>query len=135
MKTSNTDGNVGKYIVRNNYAGHNVTAGEVVYSINPDSQTGIRRIYTETNQYQLTWIESECILPISEFLKRKPNKNYYAIAYRHFIKSKLPYFIENTKTLEYGISPFRFESIGEALYFLDLNNRQRKDYQIVNFIN
>jgi hypothetical protein len=65
------------------------------------------------------WLPRTALLPGREFLVRQPLTEFYALARRDRVREQQPdCFVTQPGRLIYGLIPFRFESAGEARYWL-----------------
>lgn len=58
------------------------------------------------------------LLPVSKFLERQPVLDFYAVIHRKRMTSRQPCFIQAPRSITIGVTPYRFESEGECLYYL-----------------
>ena len=58
------------------------------------------------------------LLPVSKFLERQPVLDFYAVMHRKRMAGGQPCFIQNPRSISIGVTPHRFESEGECLYYL-----------------
>jgi len=67
----------------------------------------------------LFWLSPNDLLPYSKFLRRQPRGEFWMLALKERLQSPDPnQFLANPSKETLGPKPFRFESLGEVIYYL-----------------
>jgi hypothetical protein len=125
-----------EYIVRTNYAG--IPAGCLVVSgdITQD-EVWVEVVEGPAHTKSLkVWMPVNNVLKLSKYLKRKPRSEYLALSFKSKFKSGLPHYIKDTKDLTRMSmhKPFRFESLGEVIFFINNSNLDLR-HVTIHYIN
>jgi len=65
------------------------------------------------------WVSPENLLPYSSFLRRQPTSEFWMLALKQTLLSEgRMEFLSDAKKQSPGPKPFRFESLGEVLYYM-----------------
>ena len=68
---------------------------------------------------ELYWVSPENLLPYSSFLRRQPTSEFWMLALKQTLLSEgRMEFLSDAKKQSPGPKPFRFESLGEVLYYV-----------------
>jgi hypothetical protein len=68
---------------------------------------------------EVYWVNPQNLLPYSSFLQRQPTSQFWMLALKQPLLSEgAMVFLSDAKHQSAGPKPFRFESLGEMLYYL-----------------
>jgi len=76
-----------------------------------------------------TWL-----LCLHKFLKNQPRDNYWCLRQRLAEGASPPLFLSNARSEHFGHVPFRFESLGELVYYLNERGMRSNQFEIGQFI-
>jgi hypothetical protein len=115
-----------KAIVRSVIPGCSIKPGAVVWVSNLAFESGSGRRFpatAETSPDPIFWIDPEYLLSMDHFLKkRQPIRDYWAVMFGPSFLSGDPKFaIEQPMSETLGLKPYRFESLGEVVYYFRLH--------------
>lgn len=106
-----------------------------VSSLAFDPRSGLRFPATlETSPDLLFWLEPKYLLPYTEFLHRSPATNYWKLIFKRAVLNEDPaQFIRNPPLAQsLGPFPFRFESYGEVVHYLEVTELDPDKFQIAH---
>lgn len=72
------------------------------------------------SQDRVVRLSSGLLLPVRYFLARQPGADFWSLIHRKNLFAGRPCFVQAPRTVRLGLSPHRFESLGECLYYLRL---------------
>jgi hypothetical protein len=86
----------------------------------------------------LFWVPSSYLLPINDYLQRKPRKRFWSVGKKKAWKDGEPYFITDIKqgnvATVHQEKPFRFESQGEAIFWMAQQKLDPRQYILQQWI-
>jgi hypothetical protein len=109
-------------------------AGDVLVSAGEGSTFDLLSVHPEGHPLPFTLVPRDKLLDMSRFLKQQPSKNFWGL--RRLNVLSLNYnveYLENATTESWGNLPFRFESLGELVYYCKLHSLITSSYWVVHF--
>jgi hypothetical protein len=81
--------------------------------------------------------EKDNILPVNEYLRRRPKQDFLTLSKVSRYENRDPHTVidPHGSIAKFLTDPaLRFESIGEIIHFLRINNLNKKDYIVVQYL-
>ncbi len=84
-----------------------------------DAQQRVFPATLATTPTEIYWANPENLLPYSSFLRRQPTSKFWMLAWKQPLLSEgAMVFLSDAIKQSPGPKPFRFESLGEVLYYV-----------------
>ena len=120
------------------YASHEMSAGTEVYGAShcANYEGGPIAVTQVIGVSEIKWMEREELLPRQQYLRNQPIRRYWCLA-RVKLPSEFepdePIFLSDAATEQFGNYPFRFESLGEVVYYMKEHDLKPRDFWIGDF--
>jgi hypothetical protein len=86
------------------------------------------------NPDPLMWLTPQDLLPAKEFLHRQPFEEFWTLVLRpRRARRRRGRFLSDPWTQRFGTEPFRFESLGEVVYYVRNSRLRTSDLQAGHF--
>ncbi len=85
----------------------------------------------ESRPELLFWLSPDHLLPYSKFLRRQPASHFWMLAHKERLCSRHPdQFLTDPMSETFSPKGFRFESIGELIYYLRLHQFNANKFSV-----